>query len=85
LGRREKLIAAMRNNPKDVPFDKIKSLLLYYGCKVRQRSRGSSHYIFTHHALPYSLSVPKERPIKATYVRDVLKMVDDIIEALGED
>lgn len=60
---------------------------IIYGVKdiLTQRSRGSSHYIFSHHALPYSLSVPKERPIKATYVRDVLKMVDDIVDTLGKD
>lgn len=81
MSSREKLIDVMRNNPKDVPFEKIKSILLYYGCRVRQRGGGSSHYIFSHHALDYRLTIPKRRPIKAHYVKDVLKMIDDITNA----
>ncbi len=80
MSRREKLITAMRNNPKGVAFAELKSLLCYYGCSVRQKSRGSSHYTFTHPAIPYALTIPKDRPVKAVYVKRALAMIDEIEE-----
>lgn len=71
---------AMRNNPKDVAFEELKSLLCYYGCSVRQKSRGSSHYTFSHPAILYALTIPKDRPVKAIYVKRALVMIDEIKE-----
>ncbi len=85
MTKKDKLIKAMHNNPKDIPFHKIESLLLYYGCQVRQPRGGSSHYIFSHQALDYCLTIPKNRPVKAHYVKNALKMIEDIKDALHED
>lgn len=85
MGRREKLIESIRNNPKNVPFERIESLLLYYGCTVRQKKGGSSHYIFSHNALNYSLTIAKDRPIKAYAARDAITMIDDIKDALDDE
>ncbi len=78
MGKREKLINAIRNNPVDVPFEVIINLLNFYGCKVRIKK----HYIISHNALNYFITIPKGRKIKAHYAKDALKMIDDIKEAL---
>lgn len=85
LGKREKLIEKMNNNPKDVPFEDINNLLTHYGCQVRQPKSGSSHYIYTHPAASEPLTIPKRRPIKAIYVKKALQMIDEIKEALGDE
>jgi hypothetical protein len=83
LSKREKLIASIKHNPKDVPFEDIDNLLKHFGCKVTQRSRGSSHYKYTHSAVDWVLEIPKEKPIKAIYARRALDMIDEIKEALN--
>ena len=85
MGKREKLILRIKNNPKNVPFEELDTLLQYYGCQVRQPGSGSSHYYYTHPAASEPLSVPKGRPIKAVYVRRALKMIDEIKEAINDE
>lgn len=85
MGRREKLIESIKRNPKDVDFEDIDNLLKHYGCTVRQRGRGSSHYKYTHPAINWNLEIPKDKPIKAIYARRALEMIDDIKEALKNE
>ena len=85
MSKREKLIEEMRNNPKDVSFDQLNTVLLYYGCTVRQPKSGSSHFYYTHPAASEPLSIPKARPIKAVYVKHAIKMIEEIEEALKNE
>lgn len=85
MGKREKLIASIRRNPKDVDFEDIDSLLKYYGCTVRQKGRGSSHYKYTHPAIKWNLEIPKDKSIKAIYARRALEMIDEIKEAFESE
>jgi hypothetical protein len=82
LGKRDKLIEAIRRNPKNVAFEDVDNLLRYYGCKVRQKGRGSSHYKYTHPSVKWVLEIPKDKPIKAIYARRALEMIDEIREVL---
>lgn len=75
----------MRNNPKDVPFEELNNLLIHYGCQVRQPNKGSSHYYYTHPAATEPLSIPRDRPIKAVYVKRALRMIDEIKEDLENE
>ncbi len=85
LSKRQKLIAAIRNNPKDVAFEDIDTLLRYYGCTVTQASKGSSHYKFIHEAVNWILEIPKDKPIKAVYAKRALEMIDEIMEVLKNE
>ncbi len=83
LSKREKLIGAWRRNPGHVDFDQLKAVLQYYGCYVRQPSGGSSHYVFGHQAL-YEITVVRDQPLKAIYVKRALALIDDIREAIAD-
>lgn len=85
LGKREKLLESMKNNPKDVPFEQIDALLMYYGCTRRQASKGSSHYFYTHPAVPYPVNIPRHKPVKAIYIKQALEMIDQIREVLDNE
>ena len=81
MGKRKKLIESIRNNPKDVPFEAIKNVLLYYGCTIRSKK----HYVFSHEMLDYSITIKKNSPIKAYAAKQALKMIDDIVELSCQD
>jgi len=85
LGRRDKLIASIRNNPKNVDFNDIDGLLRYFGCTVRQKGRGSSHYTYSHPTVKSPLCIPKDSPIKAIYAKRALQMIDEIREVLENE
>jgi hypothetical protein len=85
LSSREKLIEAMKINPKDVSFEEINALLIHSGCTRRQPRSGSSHYFYTHPAISEPVNIPKARPIKAIYVKRALRMIDEIKEALANE
>ena len=72
--RSEKLIAAMRQNPRgDWRIDQLKAIADRYGFAYRQP--GTSHVVFAPAAGPL-LSVPARRPIKAVYIRQFVAMID---------
>jgi len=85
MAKRDKRLEKIRNNPKDVRFEELDQLLRDYGFERRQACSGSSHYVYRSRLMPdYLLTVPYRRPfLKAHYVREVLKLLDMIIE--GED
>jgi hypothetical protein len=58
-----------------------KNLLFYYGCTLRVKK----HYVFSHPALDYIITIPRGRKIKAVYAKEAIRMVDDIIDALSKD
>lgn len=84
MARADKLLERMRLNPRaDWTIDHVKQVLCGRGCKVR--SRGGSHYVFTHLATDYILSVPANRPIKPVYIRRVVAMADEIDGRAADD
>ncbi len=84
MSKRQKRLQRIRQNPKNVSLDDLRSVLEDYGFEY-QRTVGS-HYTFS-----YMLSgetkifvVPFERPVKAIYVKRAIKLIDQIIEEQGE-
>ena len=75
----KKLVAAMKNNPKDVSFEDIDKIMLHFGFTCRQPRSGSSHYTYSHEVVGL-LTIPKNRPIKAVYVRRVLQLIEELQE-----
>ncbi|NMC91980.1 MAG: addiction module toxin, HicA family [Smithella sp.] len=74
----DKLIAKMRNNPRDWQIDTLVSIADKHGIEVR--SHGGSHYIFSHPRVSFHLSVPAHRPIKPVYVKQFIDLVDAVKE-----
>ena len=78
MGSGDKIVNAMRNNPRDWAMAKLLSVASHYGLEVR--STGGSHHVFSHPSVMNSLSVPARRPIKAIYIKRFIALIDQIQE-----
>ncbi len=47
MGKKEKLLQKLKNNPANVKFETLQSLLLHYGFNERTPCGGSSHFTYT--------------------------------------
>ena len=74
MGSGEKIVNAMRNNPRDWAMAKLLTVASHYGLEVR--STGGSHHVFSHPSVKNSLSVPARRPIKPIYLKKFLELID---------
>lgn len=77
MTRAEKLLARMRNNPRDWSIAEMNTLAQRYGVDWRQP--GTSHVTFSYPGRP-PLTVPAHKPIKPIYV---MRFVD-LLETIGE-
>jgi len=78
MGSGDKIVSAMRNNPRDWVMAKLLTVASHYGLEVR--STGGSHHVFSHSLVKDSLSVPARRPIKAIYIKRFVALIDQIQE-----
>ena len=84
MSKREKRLQKIRQNPKDVSFDELKQLLQDYEFQLR-RVTGSHHifeYMLDEKRLKFIL--PLGRPVKTHYIKDAVRLIDQIIESKGE-
>ena len=75
MTKSDKLLARMRNNPRDWSIEDLKAIAVRYDIDWRQP--GTSHVTFSHAGLQ-PLSVPAHKPIKAIYVLKFLALIDNI-------
>lgn len=74
MSKAQKLIARMRNNPRDDwSIDELKTLAVRNGIDWRQP--GTSHVTFTYPGVT-PLTVPAHKPIKAVYIKRFLELID---------
>lgn len=84
MPRADKLRAEIERNPRHVRFDDLDSLLRSYGFERRQRSRGSSHYVYR--KARWHLTVPFRRPHLRLYVvLEALAALREIEAEQGEE
>ena len=76
MGKQDKLLQAIRNNPKNVRFETIQSILLRYGFSETVPRGGSSHY--TYHRGIYRVTVPKDNPVNQIYIKQAIKIIDQL-------
>ena len=81
MTKAEKLLARMRNSPRDWSIEELKTLARRYGLDWRQP--GTSHVTFSHSGLP-PLTVPAHKPIKPIYVMKFLALLELIGEKNGD-
>lgn len=78
--RREEI----ERNPRHVRFQDLDALLRAHGFQRRQRSRGSSHYLYRRGR--WHLTVPAHRPHLRLYVvREALAALREIEAEQGEE
>lgn len=78
MNKRSKLLAAMKNNPRDWRIEQLLSVA--FECGVACRNHGGSHHVFSHPAIEGGLSIPAHRPIKPVYVRQFLILIQSVME-----
>jgi len=76
LSKRDKQLQAMRNNPKKVRFETIRSVLLNHGFSETSPGGGSSHYTFSKGV--YRITVVKDRPVNSTYIKQAIRIIDKL-------
>ena len=72
MSRKDKLLKAMKNNPKDVNFEDLKKLLVNYG--YVSYNSGGSHWVFKKEGFPDEV-IPRKKPVKAYYVIRALRSI----------
>lgn len=70
-----KELEKIRNNPNDVTPDRLEKLCRSFGFLWKH---GSNHDIVSHELLVQSYTVPRHKPVKRPYVKNVIKMIDEI-------
>lgn len=70
----EKLLARMRNNPRDWLIGELETVALRHGLAVRKPK--GSHVVFQKPGCPLEVSVPAHKPIKPVYIRQFLALID---------
>lgn len=75
MGRYEKLLQNIENNPSDVTFDDLRTLLVKMGGFDCRAGKGD-HVVFSHPDLQEILTVDShgKRKLKAFYVKAALKL-----------
>jgi hypothetical protein len=81
MGRKEKLIARLKNNPKDFTFDEMRNLLELLGFEISQKGKTSGSRVrFKKGDVPISLHKPHPRKELLEYQ---IKYVLDALEREG--
>lgn len=76
MGKIEKLILNMRNNPQNWRIDDVERIASYYGFTKRLAS--GSHVTFAHPLLTDILTIPAHKPIKPVYIKKLLQFIDEV-------
>ena len=85
MSKRQKRLERIRQNPNNVSLADLQRVLEDYGFEYRKTV--GSHYTFTYVINDETrlFVVPFKRPIKPIYVKQALRIIDQIIEQQAED
>jgi len=78
LAKVDKQLLALRNNPKNVRFSTIRSLLLRYKFTESSPRGGSSHYTYSRGI--YRITIPKGTPVNEIYIKKAIAIIDRLEE-----
>ena len=78
MANAEKILARMRNNPRDWRIEDLKVLAIRFGIEFRQS--GTSHVGFSH-PVGGRVSVPAAKPILPIYIKQFLALLDRMAES----
>ena len=83
VARGEKLLERMRANPRDWRIEDVKTLCAAFELEL-DSPPGGSHYGVKHLSQRNRITVPFRRPIKAVYIRELVRYVDAVRAAREE-
>jgi predicted RNA binding protein YcfA (HicA-like mRNA interferase family) len=76
--RLEKRIRRLRESPKDVSSRELIGLLLALG--FEEKVGKGSHTALRHPVSSHIITVPHQSPLLAAYVKQALKMIDELLD-----
>jgi predicted RNA binding protein YcfA (HicA-like mRNA interferase family) len=79
MSRGDKLLERMRANPRDWRIDDVVMLCEAEGIACTPPSNGS-HYKVKHPAVARILTIPRHRPIKPPYIRELVSFITEVRE-----
>ena len=74
----KRLEAMRRNAAGDWKIADVEALCREFGVQLMPNRSGGSHYKISHASQSEILTVPFKRPIKAVYIRKLVKFVDAV-------
>ena len=78
MGKKEKLIARLKSNPKDFTFDEMQTLLIYFGFEMSNKGKTSGSRVkFIKGNVPIILHKPHPRNYLLEYQ---VKQITEILE-----
>jgi hypothetical protein len=81
MSRTSDLIELMRRNPAaDWRISDIERVCVHYRLSCLAPKGGGSHWKVGHPSQREILTIPAHRPIKAVYVRKLVKFIDAVLE-----
>jgi len=79
MGKLEKLIAKLEQNPRNWKIEDLKNIADRFGLLVREGK--GSHVVFSYPEIPTALCIPAKRPIKPIYVRKFADLIREVRES----
>jgi hypothetical protein len=73
----DKILARMRQNPRDWRIEDLEALARKHG--LRKRNKGGSHVIFSFPGYFGEATVPNHRPIKPIYIKAFVALIDAVL------
>ena len=73
----DKLLEAMRANPRDWRIEDVTRVCARFGVDCSMPRKGS-HCKVKHSAVPEILTIPAARPIKPVYIRALVRFIDAV-------
>ena len=81
MGKKEKLIARLKSNPKDFTFEEMQTLLIYLGFEMSNKGKTSGSQVkFIKDNIPIILQKPHPRKELLEYQ---VKQILDVLEQEG--
>ena len=77
MSRADKMLDAMRDNPRDWRIEDVIAICQRYGIKITP-PRSGSHYKVRNPVSGAILPVPAARPIKPVYIRELVAIIDQV-------
>lgn len=85
MSKREKRLEKARNNPKNVTFEELVTLLESYGFQKAHGEGSHVTYWYNQGGLALRITIVYRRPhVKPVYVEEVIEKIDRVKEQAGE-
>lgn len=85
MSKRKKRLERIRQNPTNVRLDDLRRVLEDYGINYLQTTGSHHTFRYTVGGKTELFVIPYRRPVKVVYVKEALKIIDEVIEERGED